>query len=293
MQRGENMNAKKAKSSLAKRNLFKFLNNKMAIIGGVLLFVILAACILAPLLTPYDPILIDIPQKSLPCSAEHPLGTDRVGRDIFARILYGGRMSIFIGVASAFGATMLGTILGCISGFYGGPLDKVLVYVADLFQVFPQYLLILLCVGLLGQSTGNLLLIFIITGWTGVMRIVRSRILSLKQEPFVESCLANGVSSFSIMFHHLLPNTLGPVIVNMTLQVAGYILAEASLSFLGMGVPDTVVTWGNIMNAAKRLDIIQTMPVLWLAPGAAICLLVLSINFFGDGLRDVLDPSAQ
>lgn len=287
------MNAKKAKSSLAKRNLFKFLNNKMAIIGGVLLFVILAACILAPLLTPYDPILIDIPQKSLPCSAEHPLGTDRVGRDIFARILYGGRMSIFIGVASAFGATMLGTILGCISGFYGGPLDKVLVYVADLFQVFPQYLLILLCVGLLGQSTGNLLLIFIITGWTGVMRIVRSRILSLKQEPFVESCLANGVSSFSIMFHHLLPNTLGPVIVNMTLQVAGYILAEASLSFLGMGVPDTVVTWGNIMNAAKRLDIIQTMPVLWLAPGAAICLLVLSINFFGDGLRDVLDPSAQ
>lgn len=287
------MNAKQTKSSLAKRNLFKFLNNRMAIIGGVLLFVILAACILAPLLTPYDPILIDITQKSLPCSAEHPLGTDRVGRDVFARILYGGRMSIFIGVASAFGATLLGTILGCISGFYGGFIDKALVYFADLFQVFPQYLLILLCVGLLGQSTGNLLLIFIITGWTGVMRIVRSRILSLKQEPFVESCRANGVSSLSIMFHHLLPNTLGPVIVNMTLQVAGYILAEASLSFLGMGVPDTVVTWGNIMNAAKRLDIIQTMPVLWLAPGAAICLLVLSINFFGDGLRDVLDPSAQ
>lgn len=287
------MNAKQTKSSLAKRNLFKFLNNRMAIIGGVLLFVILAACILAPLLTPYDPILIDITQKSLPCSAEHPLGTDRVGRDVFARILYGGRMSIFIGVASAFGATLLGTILGCISGFYGGFIDKALIYFADLFQVFPQYLLILLCVGLLGQSTGNLLLIFIITGWTGVMRIVRSRILSLKQEPFVESCRANGVSSLSIMFHHLLPNTLGPVIVNMTLQVAGYILAEASLSFLGMGVPDTVVTWGNIMNAAKRLDIIQTMPVLWLAPGAAICLLVLSINFFGDGLRDVLDPSAQ
>ena len=125
------------------------------------------------------------------------------------------------------------------------------------------------------------------------MRIVRSKILSLKQEPFVESCLANGIGGGSIMFHHLLPNTMGPVIVNSTLQVAGYILSEASLSFLGMGVPDDVVTWGNIMNAAKRLDIIQTMPVLWLAPGIAICLLVLSINFFGDGLRDVLDPSAQ
>lgn len=282
-----------AKSSLAKRNLYKFLGNRMALIGAVTLFVILFCCIFAPLLTPYDPNYIDISQKSLPASSEHLLGTDRVGRDIFARILYGGRMSIFIGVTSAVGATMLGTILGCIAGFYGGTVDKIIVYITDIFQTFPQYLLILLCVGLLGQSTANLLVIFILTGWTGVMRIVRSKIFSLKQEPFVESCRANGISGASIMFHHLMPNTMGPIIVNSTLQVAGYILSEASLSFLGMGVPDTVVTWGNIMNAAKRLDIIQTMPVLWLAPGIAICLLVLSINFFGDGLRDVLDPSAQ
>ena len=287
------MSSKKTKSSLAKRNLFKFLNNKMAVVGAIMLIIILLACICAPLLTPYDPTYIDVTQKSLPCSKEHLLGTDRVGRDLFARVLYGGRMSILIGVASAFCATMLGTILGCISGFYGGRVDRVLVYVAEIFQVFPQYLLILLCVGLLGQSTSNLLVIFMITGWPGVMRIVRSRILSLKQEPFVESCRANGIGSASIMFHHLLPNTLGPVIVNTTLQVAGYILSEASLSFLGMGVPDTVVTWGNIMNAAKRLDIIQTMPLLWVAPGVAICLFVLSINFFGDGLRDVLDTSAQ
>lgn len=282
-----------AKSSLAKRNLYKFLSNRMALIGAVTLLVILFCCIFAPLLTPYDPNYIDISQKSLPASSEHLLGTDRVGRDIFARILYGGRMSIFIGVTSAVGATMLGTILGCIAGFYGGTVDKIIVYITDIFQTFPQYLLILLCVGLLGQSTANLLVIFILTGWTGVMRIVRSKIFSLKQEPFVESCRANGISGASIMFHHLMPNTMGPIIVNSTLQVAGYILSEASLSFLGMGVPDTVVTWGNIMNAAKRLDIIQTMPVLWLAPGIAICLLVLSINFFGDGLRDVLDPSAQ
>ncbi len=287
------MSSKKTKSSLAKRNLFKFLNNKMAVVGAIMLIIILLACICAPLLTPYDPIYIDVAQKSLPCSNEHPLGTDRMGRDLFARVLYGGRMSILIGVASAFCATMLGTILGCISGFYGGRVDRVLVYIAEIFQVFPQYLLILLCVGLLGQSTSNLLVIFMITGWPGVMRIVRSRILSLKQEPFVESCRANGIGSASIMFHHLMPNTLGPVIVNTTLQVAGYILSEASLSFLGMGVPDTVVTWGNIMNAAKRLDIIQTMPLLWVAPGVAICLFVLSINFFGDGLRDVLDTSAQ
>lgn len=284
---------KSEKSSLAKRNLYKFLNNRMALIGSVMLIIILILCIFAPLFTPYDPTLIDVPNKNLPMSSEHLLGTDRLGRDVFARILYGGRMSIFIGACSAAGATLLGTALGCIAGYYGGWIDKTIVYITDIFQTFPQYLLILICVGLLGQSTMNLLLIFILTGWTGVMRIVRSRILSLKQEPFVESCLANGIGGGSVMFHHLLPNTMGPVIVNATLQVAGYILSEASLSFLGMGVPDDVVTWGNIMNAAKRLDIIQTMPVLWMAPGVAICLLVLSINFFGDGLRDVLDPSAQ
>ncbi|MEA4965499.1 MAG: ABC transporter permease [Oscillospiraceae bacterium] len=284
---------KRTRSSLAKRNLVKFMGNRMAVIGVVILLVIVLSCICAPLLTPYSPNLIDLSQKGLPCSSEHLLGTDRMGRDLLARVLYGGRMSIFIGVASALGATLLGSILGCISGFYGGIIDRVLVYVAELFQSFPQYLLILLCVGLLGQSTKNLLLIFIFTGWPVMMRIVRSRLFSLKQEPFIESCRANGVSSASIMFHHLLPNTLGPVIVNVTLQVAQYILSEASLSFLGMGVPDTVVTWGNIINAAKRLDIIQTMPLLWVAPGIAICLFVLSINFFGDGLRDVLDPSAQ
>lgn len=282
-----------ARNSLAKRNFQKFISNRMAVIGAIILLVILLACICAPLLTPHDPTLIVVTDKGLPCSPEHPLGTDRVGRDIFARILYGGRMSIFIGVVSAVGATLLGAILGCISGFYGGKVDSVLVYIAELFQTFPQYLLILLCVGLLGQSTKNLLIIFIGTGWAGMMRIVRGRILSLKQEPFVESCRANGIGGMSIMFHHLLPNTLGPVIVNTTLATAGYILSEAGLSFLGMGVPDTVVTWGNILNAAKRLDIIQTMPMLWIAPGVMLCLFVLSINFFGDGLRDVLDPSAQ
>lgn len=282
----------KTKSSLAKRNISKFMRNHMAVLGGAILLIILLACIFAPLLTPHDPLLIDIPQKNLPCSWEHPLGTDRMGRDLFARILYGGRMSIFIGVVSAVGATLLGVILGCISGYYGGWVDKILLYIAELFQSFPYYLLILLCVGLVGQSIRNLFLIFILTGWPLMMRVVRSKIFSLKQEPFVESCRANGLHPVSIMFHHLLPNTLGPVIVNATLRVASYILSEASLSFLGMGVPDTVVTWGNIMNAAKRLDIIQTQPILWIAPGAAICLFVLSINFFGDGLRDVLDPSA-
>lgn len=277
-------------NSLAKLRLEKFLYNKLAVVGFVMMMVIILACVLAPLLTPYDPSLIDVSIKELPPSAEHILGTDRLGRDIFARLLYGGRVSIWIGLASAVGACAIGVVLGCISGYFGGKLDAFLLYVSEIFMTFPRYLLVLICVGLVGQSMNNIIIIFIVTGWSGTMRIVRAKILSLKQEAFVESCIANGVSGWSIMFRHLLPNTLGPIIVDTTLSVAGSILAEAGLSFLGMGVAADVPTWGNIINAAKRLDIIQNMPLLWISPGFAISLFVLSINFFGDGLRDVFDP---
>jgi len=230
--------------------------------------------------------------RNLPKSVDRPLGTDNMGRDMWARMLYGGRMTMYIGVAGALGATLLGAILGCIGGYFGGKVDAAIVYISELFMTFPYYLLVMLLVGILGRSTNNLLLIFTFTGWTRMMRVVRTSVLSLREEAYVESCRANGIGSRSIMFHHILPNAMGPVIVNFTLSTANYILSEASLSFLGMGVPDTVVTWGMILNAAKRLDVIQNQPVLWIAPGLAICLFVLCINFFGDGLRDVLDPTS-
>lgn len=280
-------------TSLAAQRLQKFLYNKMAVLGFVLMMLIILACVFAPLITPYDPTLIDVSIKELKPSAEHLLGTDRLGRDILARLLYGGRISIWIGLASAAGASLIGVVLGCISGYFGGKLDQILLYISEIFMTFPRTLLVLICVGLVGQDVGNIIWIFILTGWSGTMRIVRGKILSLKEESFVESCVANGVSGWSIMFRHLLPNTLGPIIVDMTLSVAGCILAEAGLSFLGMGVSPEVPTWGNIINAAKRLDIIQNMPLLWISPGVAISLFVLSINFFGDGLRDVFDPSQQ
>ena len=283
----------KYRSSLAKRSWQKFIRNRMAVIGLIGLTAVVLACLAAPLITPYDPAFIDPSIRELPPSLEHPFGTDRLGRDILARILYGGRWSIMIGVLASLGANLLGSTLGCISGFYGGKVDNVLVALQELFSIFPGTLLIMLCVGVMGKSVTNLLIIFTITGWSGVMRIVRSRILSLKQEPFVESCRANGISGFSIMFRHLLPNSMGPIIVNSTMNVAGYILSEASLSFLGLGVPDNVPTWGNIINGAKRLDIVQNLPMLWIAPAAAICILVLSVNFFGDGMRDALDSSSK
>ncbi len=288
------MKNKKRKSySLAQRNWERFCRNKMAVAGAIVLIVMLLCCIFAPYLTPYDPTYIEPAIRNMDPCPEHPLGTDRLGRDIFARIIYGGRMSVYIGVVSAVGATILGTILGCIAGFYGGTVDKVLVMLQEIFSIFPQILLIMLCVSFAGKSIEAMVVIFIFTSWSGIMRVVRSRILSLKQEPFVESCRVNGISGASIMFHHMLPNTLGPVIVNATLMIAGFMLTEAGLSYLGMGVPETTPTWGNIINAAKRLDIIQNEPMLWIAPGLAICLFVLSINFFGDGLRDALDPSSR
>lgn len=284
---------KKQMSSLTKRSLQRFAQNKLAVAGAIGLILIVLACACAPLLTHYDPGFIDPANRSLAPSKEHLLGTDRVGRDIFARILYGGRWSLFIGFAAAVGANLLGAALGAVSGFYGGKVDRILIAIQEFFQIFPQLLLVMLFVGFIGKGVGNLLLIWTFTGWGSIMRITRSRVLSLKQEPFIESCRANGIGSLSIMFHHILPNTMGPIIVNTTMNIAGYILAEAGLAYLGLGVPDSLPTWGNIINAAKRLDIVQTDPLLWIAPGVAICLVVLCVNFFGDGLRDALDPSSR
>lgn len=279
------------RSSLARRNLEKFMQNRLAVIGGSVLVALVLLCLCAPLLTRWNPSATDPASSFLPFSAQHPLGTDRLGRDMLSRLLYGGRYSIFIGLASALGASAIGVVLGCISGYFGGWADRVLLYVSEMFTIFPQILLILLCVSFMGQSISNIILIFVVTGWSGVYRVVRGKILSLKEEPFVESCRASGIGGASIMFRQLLPNTTGPVIVHVTLATAGYILAEAGLSFLGVGAPADVPTWGNIINAAKRLDVIVNEPMMWLLPGLAICLFVLSINFFGDGLRDVFDPA--
>lgn len=281
-----------ARNRLRMRNLRKFMRNRMALVSVIVIIIMIVLCMSAPLLTDYDPLYMDMANRNLSASVDRPLGTDNMGRDMWARMLYGGRMTMYIGVAGALGATLLGAILGCIGGYFGGKIDSVIVYISELFMTFPYYLMVMLLVGILGRSTNNLLLIFTFTGWTRMMRVVRTSVLSLREEAYVESCRANGIGSRSIMFHHILPNAMGPVIVNFTLSTANYILSEASLSFLGMGVPDTVVTWGMILNAAKRLDVIQNQPVLWIAPGLAICLFVLCINFFGDGLRDVLDPTS-
>ena len=278
------------RNSFSKRNFDKFKSNKLAVSGLAIVIIILLAVLFAPLLTKYDPITLDMSNKFAPPSSEHILGTDSIGRDLFARLLYGGRYSIFIGLTGALGSTVIGVILGGVSGYFGGKVDAIILYFSEIFMSFPQLLLILILVGFAGQGMKNIIIIFTITGWTHIQRIMRSKVLSLREEAFVESCKANGIGGMSIMFRHMLPNTLGPVIVSFSLETAGIILAEAALSYIGLGVEPSIPTWGTIMNAAKGLSIMQDHPLLWIAPGVAIALFVIGVNFFGDGLRDVYDP---
>ena len=282
---------RKQKSSLLKRDLQKFMDNKMAIIGLVIILILLILIVFAPFFTSHDPNLVDPSIRNQPPSSGHLLGTDRIGRDLWARLLYGGRMSLFVALSGIVSAHLIGVTLGCMSGYFGGKLDGIIVFISEIFMAFPSGILIFILVGFLGQGVGNLIFVFAITNWTGILRIVRGRILSLKEEAFVEHCKICGVSSFAIMFGHLLPNTLGPVIVSMTLGTGGLVLAEAGLSFIGLGVPGGIATWGNMINAANSLQAIQEQPVLWVSPAIMISLFVLGINFLGDGLRDVFDTT--
>jgi len=287
----ENTQKKVQKSSLAKRNIQKFMNNKLAVLGFIVMMIFILAAIFAPLLTPYDASYVNPAERLLKPCAAHIFGTDNAGRDCFSRLLYGGRVSIVVGLLSALGTAVIGSILGCLAGYYGGKLDAGILYITEIFQTIPQTMLVLILVGIAGRSLKNLILVFCFTGWMTTTRLVRTRVVQLKNEPFVENYRANGVSDLSIMFRHILPNTLGPVIVSITLSTAGFVLSEASLSFLGMGVPNSVSTWGNTINAAKSLNIFQNYPNLWIAPGITISVFVLAVNFLGDGLRDVFDAT--
>lgn len=281
---------KKKKSSLMLRTLKKMLGNKLAMAGLVIFIIMVLAAAAAPLITRYDPSALDLTSIAKPPGAEHWFGTDKLGRDVFTQVIYGGRVSIYVGVVGALLGAAIGMVLGCIAGFFGGKVDALIVRASELFLTFPNMILILMLASLFGQSVNNIVLIFAFTGWMTTFRMVRNEFLSLREETYVLVCRAFGIPSVSIMFRHILPNILSPIFISLTLNVAGYILQEASLSFLGLGVPVTTPTWGNIMNAAKSLDVIANNWWLWFFPGVAISLFVMATNFLGDGLRDVLDP---
>ena len=275
------------------RTLRKFLNNKLAIVGAGIFIVILLASILAPLLTSYDPLKAEMGSVLQAPSLEHIFGTDKVGRDVFARVLYGGRIPILIGLGSSLGCAIIGVLLGCYGGYKGGWFDKIVLHISEVFMSFPQLVLVLLLVTILGQSLTNLIVIFILTGWGSVYRMARSQILTIREEEYVQSLNAFGLNDFIICYKHMLPNAIGPIVVNITLSTAMFILQEASLSFLGLGVPLEIATWGNILNAAQDMYTLQNNWWLWLPVGIVISSFVMGINFLGDGLRDTTDPTQQ
>jgi peptide/nickel transport system permease protein len=281
------------KNSSSNRMLKKLLNNKLSIIGLVFFTIILLSSIFAPIIAKYDPLMVDMVNVLKGPSREHILGTDKIGRDIFARILYGGRISILVGFGSAIGNAFLGVILGTYAGYKGRKLDAIILKISEITMSFPQMVLVLLLVTILGQSLLNLIIIFIITGWGSFYRMARSQMLSIREEEYVQALRAFGLSDFVICFKHMLPNAISPLLVNITLSTAMFILEETALSFLGLGVPLQIPTWGNILNVAQDQSILLNNWWIWLPVGIVISIFVMSINFIGDGLRDASDPSQQ
>jgi oligopeptide ABC superfamily ATP binding cassette transporter, permease protein len=266
------------------------ISNKLGMIGFIVVVVMSLMSILAPVLTNIDPAVTDMANINKAPGGLHILGTDSIGRDLFSRLLYGGRISISIGIISALTTSFIGTIFGLIAGYFRGIVDSFLVRLSEVIQTVPMIILVMVLVTIIGPGVRNMVLVFSLTGWMTVFRIVRNEVLRLREETYVEVNRAFGISNGKIMFSQILPNTLSPIIVATTINVAFFILSETELSFLGLGVPTNISTWGTIINGAKSLSVIENQWWLWIIPGAVISLFIMSINFFGDALRDVLDP---
>lgn len=284
---------KNAASSLFRRNVRKFMNNKLALFGLIVVVVITIACLIG-FIVGVDFNTPMLPDMKKPPMAGHLFGTDTIGRDLFARVLVGGCYSILIGVFCAVMSSVIGAALGAVAGYFGGKVDTVLIRISEIFQAFPQLVLVMMLVAIVNKrGLGNLLFIFVLTGWMTTFRMVRNEFMSIKGETYVKVCEAFGMGKNNIMFKQILPNVMSPIIVSTTTNVAFFILQEAALSFIGLGVADSTPTWGNILNAAKSVSVVTNQWWIWLFPGLAISLFVLAINFLGDGLRDVLDAKQQ
>lgn len=273
---------------LRTRSVRSFRRNRGAVAGAIIVSLVLLVAILAPLLAPYQPDARDFRSRFAPPSVQHLLGTDNFGRDTLSRIIFGSRVSVQVAVVAVGIALVIGVLLGAVAGFFGGVVDNLIMRLVDVFLAFPPILLALAMVAALGPSAASVTLALGLVYWTAYARVVRSSILALRGEEFVEASLALGASWTRTLFRHMLPNAVGPVIVVATVGMGGAITAEAALSFLGLGVQPPTPSWGSILNTG--LQFIRQAPFLSTFPGLAIMLTVLGFNLLGDGLRDLLDP---
>ncbi|QSO50722.1 ABC transporter permease [Alicyclobacillus curvatus] len=293
MDRRDNENPKPTNNTRRFIALHRFFQHRLALIGTIILIIMILASIAAPLLDPQSPSQQHLTDALAGPSAAHPLGTDDLGRDVLARVLYGGRISFVVGFGSMLILTVIGTLFGAISGFLGGAWDHLMMRFVDLMLSFPAIFLLLVVLNLLGgQASVTLMVLYLgIFGWGGLARIVRAQVLSVKELDFIVASRMGGAKSWRILARHVLPNIMAPVWVSTAFAMGGSMLAEASLDFLGFGLSPGIPSWGNMLDDAQNY--IGSNPMMILIPGLTITIAVVAINFVGDGLRDALDPQSS
>lgn len=279
-----------AESSPDRLALRRFTRNPIAMLGVVALLITVIATVLAPIISPYPPTAIDLTNVRQPPSAEHLLGTDSTGRDVFSRLLAGGQISLMVGFLAALMAVAIGTLAGVAAGWFGGIVDAIISRVVDIMLSVPAVLVIIVLAGVIGPSVPMLIVVIAGLAWPTPARIARGVVLSLREEEFVQAARALGSRTGYIIFRHLVPGVLPPIVVSATLLVAEAVLLESSLSFLGAGVQPPQSSWGNMLNEAQSLTVLSSMPWLWLPAGLMIAITVLSAMAIGDGIRDAIDP---
>ena len=269
----------------------RFRHHKAGVVSFWVVAVIIVLALLAPLLAPYGPQEITSEFSAAP-SLKHLLGTDQIGRDVLSRLLYGTRVSLFVGFMATVISTVLGVLLGLLAGYVGGALDMLLMRFTDMVMSFPYILLILVASVIFKPGLWSIILIFGFVDWPGVARLVRGSILSIKEQDYVKSSQIAGMPRSYILFSDILPNVMTNILVFATTVMATSILDEAALSFLGMGIQPPAASLGNMLNGAESVTVLTGMPWLWISPGLVIIILVVCVNFVGDALRDALDPTA-
>ena len=263
----------------------------LAALGLLILIILVFMALFAPFLAPYDPTAVRLAEGLSGPSITHPLGQDKLGRDILSRIIYGARISLYVGVFTVAFSALIGTMVGAVAGFLGGVVDEVVMRLIDILLAFPGILLAIAFMAVLGPSLNNIVIALTVLGWVGYARLVRGQVLALREFEFVQAARALGADTRRIITRHLVPNVLGPVIVQATFGMAGAIVAEAGLSFLGLGTQPPNPSWGSMLNDGREFLLIS--PHLTTFPGLAIMAVVLGLNFLGDGLRDILDPRGR
>lgn len=272
----------------------KFRHNKRAMFGVVVVLIVALAVLILPLVMDLDPFTTDAEAGfNTPPSAQHILGTDDVGRDLFARLLYGGRISLLVGIASTCVSVLIGVPLGLVAGYYRGIWETIIMRAADIFMSFPSMILILVLVAVFGPSIFNVTVVIGVLGWTSIAKLIYGNTLSLREKEYIEAARAMGMKNRKIIFTEILPNAIAPVWVTIAFRVSSGILTESSLSFLGLGVQTPQASWGNIIFAAQNLLVLTARPWVWIPPGICIILVVVGFNFIGEGVRDALDPKMK